>query len=60
MKYVIDGNEYEVVIQKKNNKNSYIRVKDDMTILVTTGLFTTKKQVVSILKNNEDIIKKMI
>lgn len=60
MKYVIDGNEYEVVIQKKNNKNSYIRVKDDMTILVTTGFFTTKKQVVAILKNNEDIIKKMI
>ena len=30
MKYVVDGIEYDVVINKKNNKNTYIRIKDNV------------------------------
>ena len=29
MTYNIDGINYEVIVNKKNNKNIYIRVKDD-------------------------------
>ena len=42
MKFLIDDKEYEVVIQKKNNKNTYIRVKEDLKIYVTTSYFASK------------------
>lgn len=60
MKYKIDNEEYLVSIIKKNNKNTYIRVTDDLTILITTNHFTTKKTILKILKNNENVIQKMI
>lgn len=60
MKYRIDDNEYEVIIQKKNNKNTYIRVTNDMSILVTTGHFTTKKQIYEILEQNQAYLCKML
>lgn len=60
MKYKIDNEEYLVSIIKKNNKNTYIRVTDDLTILITTNHFTTKKMILKLLKNNENVIKKMI
>ena len=58
MKYIIDNVEYEVVIQKKNNKNTYIRVKDDLRIYVTTNYFVTKSMIKKILDNNYDYISK--
>ena len=60
MEYEINGKVYNVEIVKKNNKNTYIRIKDDMTILVTTGYFTTKKYVKKILDSNVDSIIKML
>ena len=60
MKYEIDNKEYEVIITKKNNKNTYIRVKEDLKIYVTTSRFTTKFSIKNLLDNNEDAIKKMI
>lgn len=60
MKYIIDGIEYEIIVIKKNNKNTYIRVKDDMSIVVTTGYFTTKKQILEILRKNEIYLRKML
>ena len=42
MKYELDGIEYDVIINKKNNKNLYIRVKEDMKIYVSCNYFTTK------------------
>lgn len=60
MKYEIDNEIYDVIIEKKNNKNLYIRVKEDLTILVTTNFLTTKKQVVDILNQNQDYLRKMI
>ena len=41
MKYEINNEIYDVAIEKKNNKNLYIRVKEDLTILVTTNIFTS-------------------
>ena len=60
MKYVIDDIEYNVIIEKKNNKNIYIRVKDDLNIYVTCNYFCTKKQILDILDNNIESVKKMI
>lgn len=60
MKFQIKNKEYSVIIEKKNNKNTYIRVKSDKTIYVTTSYFTTKKQIEQILENNISSLIKMI
>jgi len=60
MKYKIDNTEYEVIIIKKNNKNTYLRVKEDMKIYVTTQRFATKLMIKHLLDNNIEQIKKMI
>ena len=52
---------YDVVIDKKpTNKNTYIRVKKDMTIYVTTNYFTRDKEIKKLLDNNYSSIVKMI
>lgn len=60
MKYEIDGNTYDVVIEKKNNRNTYIRVKEDLTIYVTTSYFITKSGVIKILDDNISSLRKML
>jgi len=60
MKYTIDNKEYEVIIIKKNNKNTYIRVKEDMKIYVTTNYLQSKLSIKKLLDNNIDSLKKMI
>ena len=60
MKYEIDGIDYEVIIEKKNNKNTYIRVKEDGKIYITTNYFTSKGYLKNLLDNNYVALKKMI
>lgn len=60
MKYEIDGNYYDVVITKKNNKNTYIKIKEDMKIYVTTNYLATKLYIKKLLIENEKQLKKMI
>lgn len=60
MKYKINNQEYDVVIIKKNNKNTYIRVKDDMKIYVTTNYLVNKSYIKNILDNNIDYLEKML
>ena len=60
MKYLIDNEEYDVIIEKKNNKNTYVRVKKDCKIYVTTNFFVTKTYIKTVLDNNYEAIKKMI
>ena len=60
MKYEINNEVYDVVIEKKNNKNLYIRVKEDFTILVTTNYLTSKKQILDVLDQNQSYVLKMI
>lgn len=60
MKYEIDGIEYNVIIEKKNNKNTYIKVKDDLNIYVTTNYLVRDKDIEKLLKDNYISIKKMI
>ena len=61
MNIKINGNEYEVIITKKiGNRNTYLRVKDDLKIYVTTNTFTSNKEIEKIIVNNQDSIVKMI
>jgi predicted metal-dependent hydrolase len=56
----IDGNKYEVVIEKRNNKNIYMRVKKDLKIYVSTNRWTSNKYIEKVLTDNYDSIKSMI
>lgn len=60
MIYNIDGTDYKVVIERKNNKNLYIRVKEDLTVYVTANYLIPKSEIVKILNHNLDSLKKMI
>lgn len=60
MKYAINNQEYDVIIEKKNNKNTYIRVKEDLKIYVTTNYFASQKYVKNLLDNNIDYLEKML
>lgn len=59
MTYVVNDIEYEVVIEKKNNKNTYIRIRNNK-IYITTNYFVNKSYIKSLLDKNYDVIKKMI
>ena len=59
MKYIVDNKEFEVIIEKKNNKNTYVRIKDDLKIYVTTSKFTTQSEVKRILDNKLTSIYKI-
>lgn len=48
------------IIKKRNTKNTYIRVKDDFTILVTTSIFTSDNSIMKIVEENEKSIIRMI
>lgn len=61
MKIDIDCKSYEVIIERKlSNKNTYIRVKPDFSILVTTGKFTTDREIKNLINTNYDKLVKMI
>lgn len=60
MNYEINGTKFVVNIIRKNNKNTYIRVNENLEIIVTTSRFTTKSYVKKLLDNNINSIEKMI
>ena len=60
MKYELNGTEYDVVIEKKNNKNLYIRVKEDLKIHVTCNRFVSKNMIKKVLDDNIKSLEKMI
>lgn len=59
MKYVIDNQEYTVHIIRKNNKNTYLRVKQGDVIEVTTSYFVTNNQILKLIQKNEQAIIRM-
>ena len=60
MKLTIDGITYDVIIERKNNKNTYLRVKEDLNIYVTTSYFTPDFLVKKFINDNILFIKKQI
>lgn len=55
--YKIDGQSYKVLVVKKNNKNTYIKIKDDMTIYVTTNYLSTKRYIKNILNSEKTFLR---
>src|SRR5574344_355246 len=60
MKYEVNGSLYDVIITRKNNKNTYIKIKDDLTIQVTTNYFTSTNEINKLLNNNYSFLSKTI
>ena len=61
MKLDVDGKYYNIVIEKKaGNRNTYIRVKKDLTIQVTTNMFTSNRAIEKLIEDNYSKIVKMI
>lgn len=61
MQINFNGKEYDVIITRKlGNRNTYIRVKEDLNIYVTTNKFTSVKEIENIIVNNQESIAKMI
>lgn len=60
MIYRLDDDDYEVEILKKGNKNTYVRVKEDLTIQVTTNHFATKHDIKNLLDRNQDFLRKTL
>jgi len=61
MQLTYNNKNYEIIVEKKkSNRNTYIRVKKDLKIYVTTSLFTTNRFIESLIEENYDKIGKMI
>ncbi len=60
MTYTIDDITYQVEIVRKKNKNTYIRLKDNNVIFVTTSRFTTKTSIMKLISDNEAAIRTMV
>ena len=59
MKIELNGNIYDVDIIKKNNKNTYVRVKNGR-IVVTTNYLSSKNSIIKLIRDNENSIISMI
>lgn len=59
MVYQLDNEEYTVEITRKANKNTYIRFKDDK-IVVTTSYFVTNRQILKMLDEHQDFLRKNV
>ncbi len=61
MQLDVDGTYYNIIIEKKaGNRNTYIRVKKDLTVQVTTNKFTSDKAIMKLIEDNYQKIVKMI
>ena len=61
MKVEIDGNKYNIVIEKKRKtKNTYIRVRENLDIYITTNTLTSDRYIINLVNDNLDSIKRMI
>jgi len=59
MNFEIDGMTYPVVIIKKNNKNAYIRIKEN-SIHLTVPRYYSNKLILELLNENKISISKML
>ena len=61
MQVLYNGKEYDVVIEKKvSNKNTYIRVKKDLKVHVTTSILASERSIKKLIEDNYDKVAKMI
>ncbi|MBP5679238.1 MAG: DUF45 domain-containing protein [Bacilli bacterium] len=61
MQFSYNNKTYDIVVEKKRgNRNTYIRVKKDLKIHVTTGYFTPIRMIENLISTNYDKIGGMI
>ena len=60
MYFEYNDQKYEVVVERKNNKNTYIRVKEDLKIYITTNKLTPNFMIEKLINENSKFIIKMI
>lgn len=61
MTFLYNDIEYNIKIDKKRgNRNTYIRVKEDLTIYITTNIFTRDKEIEKLIIENTQSIIRMI
>lgn len=51
---------YPINIIYKNNKNMYLRIKDDLTILITAPKYMSEKKIKEFVNNNINYIEKAL
>lgn len=59
MQVNIDNNIINVEIIRKNNKNLYMRFKDKDTLIVTCNRFVREKEILKMIDQNKNTLKKM-
>lgn len=60
MEIYIDDNKLDIIVTKKlRQKNTYLRVKDDLKLYVTTSSFMSDRAILRLVKDNMDSIVKM-
>lgn len=56
----INGKNYDIVIIRKDIKNMYIRVKEDLKIHISVNKRTSEKEIKKLIENNYDNIVLMV
>lgn len=59
MQATINKENFDVIVEYKNNKNLYIRVKEDLKIYVTCNRHFQEKDILTIINNNQKSILRM-
>ena len=59
-KLTIDNNQYNIIIKKKRIKNTYIRVDENLNIIVTTNVLVPKIYINKLINDNIKSIIKMV
>ena len=57
--YILNNKEYPIEIIRKNNKNTYLRVKEGK-IIVTTNYLTSSFTINKLIKDNTSFINKVL
>ena len=61
MKVNINNEEYNVIVERKRNtRNTYLRVKDELNIYVTCNFLTSDRYILNLIYSKEKQILKMI
>ena len=61
LSFTMDDEVYDVeIIKKMTTKNTYIRVRDDLTIYVTTNSFVSEREIIKLLNKSKSAIRRMI
>ena len=57
MKYTVDDIVCDVLIERKNNKNTYIKL-NGTTIIVTTNYLVSDRKILKLLDNNLNFLRR--